>query len=421
MAIRASAAACDITPDDPIALAGFTGLRRMSQGSHTPLLASAIHIRGGAGGVIVVSLDLHSLGPSYAERIRTGIASATGTRTENVFVAATGTASAPFAELALYVKNDPCYMEPDSDYMDHVVEMSVKAASEAAVSSRPASVAIVNFETRGTGAFVVKGENGRVIAAVIVNADVPDYMGPDNVMASADFVGILRNRLISKFGGEPVIAYMPAPAGDHVLKGRDSYGISEAENAAQVLASGIMAKLKGLKASDFMPNIFVGGRLLDLYSLPRKNLPSITDASALLNAATQMSIDGKAADETQRKFARWALIEANRTMSTVMAYKEGKLEPALQQYDPVYVQSLKIGPLQIAGLPCSVLHNCASQIMQKCDKDIWLIQGVNGTLMGSLLTCGGETIDNARLLSAVYEREVAGRLISSLLKVTTGE
>ncbi len=421
MAIRASAAACEITPDDSIALAGFTGQRRMSQGSHYPLYASAVHIRGGAGGIIIISLDLHSLDPSSANRIRKEVTAATGTRGENIFIATTGCKSAPYAEHALYLKNDPCYQPPDEEYLSHIVEMSVKSASEAAVSSRPASIAIVNFENPGTGAFIVKGENGRVIAAVILHDDVPDYLGPENTMVSADFVGALRDNLTKRFGGEPVIAYIPSPTGDRILEDRAEYGEDEALTAGNALAASIIAQLKALKASDFFPNCSVGGKLIDLYSLPRKDLPSLPDASALLNAAIQMGANSSITDEVQQKFSKWALIEANRTMSMVMAYKEGKLEVAMQEYDPVYVQSVRVGPLKIIGIPCAVLRNCARHIASQCGSNVWLAQGVNGTLMGSVLTCSGEQEIEGRLLSAVFERDVAGRLISSVIKASSGE
>ena len=421
MAIRASAAAREITPDDPVALAGFTGRRRMSEGNHAPLYASAVHIRGGAGGIIAISLDLCSIDPALAAKIRDGVTLATGTRKENVFVAATGCASAPFAEQAFYLKNDPSYEPPSEEYLDHVVEMSVKAASEAAVSSRPASIAIVNFDRPGTGAFVIKGENGRVIAAVIVYDDVPDYLGPDNSRSSADFVGTLRERLLARLGADTVIAYIPAPSGDQMLTERPSYGETEAASAGLALADTVIAKLKGLKTSDFFPNCFVGGKLIELYSLPRRELPSAADASALLNAATMMSMDEATQDEMKRKFTRWALIEANRTMSIVMAHREGKLEAALQDYDPVCIQSLKIGPLQIVGIPCSVLRNCSRHILKELGENVWLAQGINGSLLGSVLTCSNDEQLEGRLLSAVYERDVAGRLIASILKAVSGD
>ena len=133
-----------------------------------------------------------------------------------------------------------------------------------------------------------------------------------------------------------------------------------------------------------------------------------------------MNVSGAPADEVQRKFSKWAMIEANRTMSMVMAYKEGKLEAAMQDYDTVYVQSMQVGPLTIVGLPCAVLRNCAQHIVKQCGPNVWLAQGVNGTLMGSVLTCSGEEQIEGRLLSAVFERDVAGRLISSVIKASAG-
>lgn len=419
MAIRASAAACDITPDESMPLAGFTGRKRDSKGEGYPLYASAVHVRGGSGGIIIISLDLFSIDPSAAELIRKQVSSATGTRETNVFVCTTGCMSAPYAEHALYMKHDPSYADVDVDYMEWVVEMAVKAASEAAVSSRPASIAIVKSSAGGT--IIVKGENGRVIAAVIVHDDVPDYLGPDNDTVSADHVGALRSKLTSRFGGEPVIAYIPAPSADQILEKRASYGEDAAKAAGESLADSIVAQLKTLKSSDFMPDPSVSGSLIDLYSLPRRELPQLTDASALLNAAVKMSVSGgeSTSDPSQQKFARWALIEANRTMSMVLAFKDGVLETAMQEYDPVYIQSLTIGPINIIGIPCAVLRACARHLASQAGPDVWFAQGVNGTLMGSIMTCGTEQADG-RLLSAVFERDVAGRLITGIMTATSG-
>ncbi len=124
-------------------------------------------------------------------------------------------------------------------------------------------------------------------------------------------------------------------------------------------------------------------------------------------------------DPTQRRFARWALIEANRTMSMVLAYKEGILETAMQDYDPVYVQSLTVGPLQIIGLPCAILRSCAQSILAQLGPGIWLAQHVNGTMMGSVLTCGSDEQLEGRLLSPVFERDVAGRLLTTVKEISS--
>ena len=134
-----------------------------------------------------------------------------------------------------------------------------------------------------------------------------------------------------------------------------------------------------------------------------------------------MAGDAGAQDEVQRKFARWAAIEANRTMSMVIAFKDGLLETSLQEYDPVFIQSVSVGPLCIIGMPCAILQNCAQHIISEASPDTWLAQGVNGTLMGSVLTCGHEETSHGRLLSAVFDRDVAGRLISSVIKAASGD
>lgn len=418
MSIRASASACDITPEDPLPLAGWTGSKRISGDTSSPLYASAVHIRGGAGGCIILSLDLWTLDPLTSAVIRQKVSTATGTRKENVFIAVTGCTSAPYTEEALYLKNDPSFALPDKAYMEMVVSQSVKAASEAAVSSRPASMALVPLARHGTGALIIKGENGRVIAAVIVKDDSADYLGSSNSNISSDFTGYLRTRLTSRFGGDPVIAYIPAPCADLILETRHEYGTAPAEAAGKALSDELIAGIKTLKASDFISDFTVNGSITELHSIQRRTLPQITDALAMLNAAgkSAMTMDS-AQDPAQRKLAKWSLIEANRTMSMVIAFKEGTLEAGLQAYDPVILQSISIGPVKIIGVPCCMLRNTAQQIMSKAGPGVWLAQGVNGTMMGSLFSSSGSMEDlRGRLLSPVFERDTADKLTNAIIK-----
>lgn len=421
MSIRASAAACDISPDTPIPLAGFTGGQRISEKIGHPLYASAVHIRGGAGGCIIISLDLFSLDPMTSSIIRQRVSSATGTRPENVFVSVTGCTASPYTEDALYMKNDSSFASPNSDYVELVIDKSVKAASEAAVSSRPASMAVVNFNRPGTGALIIKGENGRVIAAVVVKDDVPDYLGHNNTNISADFIATLRENLTRRFGGDPVIAFIPAPCGDQLMEERPDYGSNSADAAGKKLTDDIISRIKTLKSTDFSSDCPVNGSIVEMYNLPRRDLPQIAEASALLNNAGKaaMMVDPHQ-DPSQRKLARWALIEANRTMSMVLAFKEGSLETALQAYDPTLIQSISIGPIRIIGVPCLMLRHTAQEIISQTAPEVWLAQGVNGTLMGSILSSGGAADDfRGRLLSPVFERSVADKLILSITQASS--
>lgn len=417
MGIRASASVCEITPDTSLPLAGYCERARLSTGSLTPLQACAVHIRGGSGGIIALSLDVQHLAPSLSKQIRAKVSAATGTREDNIFVCATGCSSAPYAEHAVYLRNAASYARPDEDYSNMLVAQSVKAASEAAVSTRPVSIAAVNFDTPGTGAIILKAENGRAIAAIICTDDTPDFMGNNNTLLSSDFVGYLRETLSAKFGGEPVVVFIPGPSGERLLEDRPAFGADEAKRAGQNIASLLISKLKVLRGSDFSSEIAVDGSISEIYSVPKIDIPPLQNASALLGAASKMNMSESQSDNpAQRIFSKWALIEANRTMSAAMAKEEGMLSESLNEYDPVLIQSLNIGPVSIIGVPCLMLGKCARHILQSAPPGTWLAQAVNGNMIGSLLSCNQEDGIRGRLLSPVFDRNAAQPIIAEILR-----
>jgi hypothetical protein len=422
MSIRASASACEISPAAPMPLAGFTGAKRMSTGISQPLYASAVHIRGGAGGCIMIALDLFSIDPHMAASIREKVFCATGTPRDKIFISTTGCHSAPYAEDAVYLRSDPSYAPADSAYRAYVIQKSVQAASESAVSTRPASMALVAFDRPGTGALLVKGNNGRVIATVIVYDDVPDYMGRDNTVISADMVGTLRENLGRRLGSDAVTLFMSAPCAEQIMQERADYGEAAAQAAGKTLSDELISRIMMLRASDFSSDFTVAGVAVDLHGLPRRELPHIFEAAAHVTDAKQaVATAGIGQHPDAVAAAQWNLLEASRTMGLVIAYKEGFFEKAMHADEPQVVQSLRIGPITLLGVPCCVSRSAAQNIVERSASGVWLAQCVNGTMMGSTLTwedplCGS----GFTLRGPVFQGSVGEKLASAIMRALAG-
>lgn len=423
MSIRASVSAREITPSKEVLLAGFTGNSRTSTGVRDPLYASAVHLRGGSGGVIVLSLDLLHIDPSTAQRIRRGIFDATGTREQNVFVTTTQNHSGPASSSLLYLSNDPAYAEPHQEYVDFVIQQAVLAASEAAVASCPSSAAIVTLDKPGTGALLIKSEKGRLLGMVLVYDRAPCTLGPANTTLSSDFLHVLRQILARKFGGAPVLAYVVAPSADRLLAAQPEYGESQAAKAAEDLANLIVSKVKALKGSDFMPNIEMGGRMDGMPELPHKNLPGLLDAvSAQAVAVTEEDrVTAINPDPARRRALRWTTLEASRTLGFVVAKQKGTISRVAAESPATKLQVLQLGKIRLCGIPGAVTSECALQLLPLLGNDVWLTECFDGDLQGSIISFEGKPRGSFRLLSGLYRPDAANVLINHFISFVSAK
>lgn len=403
MPIRSTATAQDITPDKDVPLVGYTGSLRNSTGIRDPLYASAIHLRGGSGGTIIVSLDLLSLAPSFVRTIRQRIVDATGTHQRNILIGTTRNHSGPVTSSDLCSVADESHTEPDPDYLEHVVDQSVHAASEAAVASLPSKIAIVNFDTPHTGAALVKDlRSGRILAIIIVHDRIPDLLGPENTRLSSDFLSATRAKLTKSLGNEPVITYLPAPSGyRRVYAHQDECGEEAARRAGEELASLILTKGKALSPNEFVDDISFSGKSEQVYDMPRLSLPDRSTAQAILDQATRAYsvLNNAEASAEQQETAKWEVVKATDTLSLIRANEIGMIEKVLADSEPAEIQLMQIGNRQLLGMPGTIHPNCAQQLASSIGNDVWIAEGINGDLQGSILTSTG---DGYELQSALY-------------------
>jgi hypothetical protein len=416
MSIRAGAAAIEITPSGSVPLAGFPGARRTSAGVRDPLYASAVHLRGGSGGLIVISLDLHMLTPTYARAIRQQVYDATGIAHAQILVGTTQTHSGPVVACDYAHFNEDSYAEPDPAYLDHVAACAVEAAGEAAVASQPAAVAAVSLGKPNTGAFLVKDLHSNRIASAIVMYDaIPHLLGPDNREISCDLVAPLRNRLTAKFGGSPVIAYLPAPTGDQrleslVTQGSDATMTQTGTRLADMIVSGV----RRLTVEDFRSDISFGGKLEEIWDLPLKRLPSKADAETEL-ADAKAALKGAMAgsDELAQLLARWRLNDMRGQMGLVCAREEGNYYQITQAYRSTDIQMLRIGGTRLLCAPAALLSECAQQWTKDVKVPVLIAECLNGDMLGSILVAPQSADAGYTLISPLFH-STAGEPIAAL-------
>jgi len=415
MFIRASVHACEITPTGSVLLAGYPGLRRVSTGVLDPLLVSAVHLRGGSGGIILLSLDVYALDPAIAARIRSKVSEATGTREKCVFVGATRNHSGPVCCRPMSLFNDVSCAGADMSYVDYIVDQSVKAASEAAVASRPITLAVVPFDSPGTGAVLIRSDTGRIIGAVMVAAEIPCFLGPENTGISADFLAGLRRRLAARFGGSPVVVYFPAPAADSLLTQPSAGPQLRHIEAGEAIAEGLVARARMLKGGDFVQTAEFSGEMAAIGGLPRQVPPEIVQAAAMMSEAGRREAevfgrDGATAEERrQSRLRHWS---ARMAFNIASARQAGALDDSCGAVEPWRMQVVRIGEVSILGLPCLVEGNAARSIAGSVANPVWMTEYVDGDMLGGVLGMENEAAGSFELLGSFYEPE-AGRKVAA--------
>jgi len=416
MSIRASAASCDITPEAGVPLSGFPGTRRISTGIRDPLLASAIHLRGGRGGVVVLSLDLQYLEPAFTLELRRRISKAIGMREETIFIGTTQTHSGPVTHHALYLQQSASYAEPDPDYMELVAENAVRAASEAAVASCPVSVAVLPLENPGIGAIVIKANTGRILGAMVIARELPSQLGPANLEISSDLVHALRTRLTARFGGHPVIAYFPIPSPSALFTPPPEPGPEAATRTGEAIANELVRRVKTLTAQDFKSDLDFSGRFESTPEMSLLPFPEVAQtASWLAQAAMPMPpVETGAPDMPDDLRRQWNGVKSSRMLGIMLAFRKHLIDDILVQYQPVVLQQMAIGPVRLVGVPCHILPDAIEALQAGPSGTAWILPCINGNLQESLLTRTAGHAASFSLVSPLFECDTGALLAQSI-------
>ena len=93
--LRAGLAKIDITPPEPVMLAGYASRKELSEGMHDPLFARAIAFEKDEQRLVLVAIDNCGFYNSTAEPLRQAVLTSSGLKPSELFLCATHTHSAP--------------------------------------------------------------------------------------------------------------------------------------------------------------------------------------------------------------------------------------------------------------------------------------------------------------------------------------
>jgi neutral ceramidase len=214
--LSAGAARRVISPPKGIYLIGYGDRVKGNQGVHDPLTATALVLDDGERRVAIVACDLLCLNEFVVDRIRERCG-----RQMDVLVCCSHTHSGPIGYAGA---ESP---RANREYIAFLVEQVAAAVGEAQEQLRPArlawsageaGIAINRRERKADGSMVI-GENpdgvvdrtvqvlsllgmeGERIATLVNFACHGTVWGPDNLLVSADWIGVMRGKVEEELGG----------------------------------------------------------------------------------------------------------------------------------------------------------------------------------------------------------------------------
>jgi hypothetical protein len=216
--LSAGAARCTISPPKGIYLIGYGDRGKGNSGVHDPLTATALVLDDGNQQVAIVALDILTINEFVVDRIRARL-----TPTD-VILCCSHTHSGPIAYA------DEKSPRRNQEYIDSLVENIVTVVQDAQAKVQPvrleisrgeAEVGINRREQMPDGHFEI-GRNpdgpidrsvqvvsvfpkeesaGKQIACLVNYACHGTVLGPDNLLVSADWIGVMRQEVESAIGG----------------------------------------------------------------------------------------------------------------------------------------------------------------------------------------------------------------------------
>ncbi|HEV2528623.1 MAG TPA: hypothetical protein VGT61_09260 [Thermomicrobiales bacterium] len=256
----------DITPPPGTDLSGFIARTAPMTGVHDPLEARAMVFAGDGeleGAAALLTLDVIDLQAPQVAGIRAGVTTMTGIPGERVGISCThthgGPATMPDGRLG---RCDPAYLD----------RLCRVAAETVAAAARRAELVVLGWaegheDTVGRNRRVPGGvtdpavptlraqrADGTVAALLVGYGCHPVTLGPDNLLATADYPGVVRRVLSSVYPGAAV-QFVTCPCGqvntghtarDGVTGRASAYRTyAEAERIGRVVAGAALQAIEG--------------------------------------------------------------------------------------------------------------------------------------------------------------------------------
>jgi len=433
MSLHAGAAKRDISPGQPVALYGYPHVERISTGIHDPLLTTVIVLNNGRETVVLASLDLLMVEPPFARELRQAVAQALGLPEACVLIGCTHTHSGPVTTRPLAWGADPTLPAPDPDYLAFVRVQTVAAAVAAAESATPAELSWTCADATGVGGNRLRkdgttdpecgilalrhAQTKALFAVSLMYGMHPTVLHEDSTWVSSDFPHYTRLHLRECFGDGVTVLYHTAPCGNQSPRRFVSgQTFAEAERLGRQLGAAAAGALRAIKETDWCAAPRLAAALAPVV-LPRRPLPPLADARALLDdyRHTYERLQAAGAPRPEIRTAECAVFGAEGTIGLAEAEAHGKIERWLKKCAPLEVQSVRIGGVNVVGLPGECFTEYALAIKRGAPTRTFVVCLVNGELQGYVVTPEALAAGGYEATNALFAPEAGAILVKTAL------
>ena len=432
MTLYAGAARRDISPIKPVQLCGYPHVRRISSGSHDPLLASALYLRSGGDAVLLGALDLLMLNCDVARRIRCRVAGELGFAEANVLISCTHTHSGPVTLDYLPFHGDSAMPPPDPAYLRFCEEQIVQTARDAKANARKAELAWTNADACGIGGnrhsptgptdpdvgILAVRAAGKLLAVAIIYGMHPTVLHEDSTLISADFPYYTRRHLQEALGDQLVVLYHTGPAGDQSPRYHvQSQTFAEAERLGRQLGAAVLPRLENMV---FQGGVRLAGALQPV-DFPRRQFPGVMEAEKVLARyrAEHERLQTTGAAPAEVRTAEVAVFGAEALLRLARAQESGEIDQRLGRYRPFEIQVLRIGEVHLAAWPGEFFVEYGLQLKQRAPVKTLVVTYANGELQGYIVTPEAVARGGYEADGRMFEPAAGQRVVDTTLALLT--
>lgn len=431
--LHAGATTIDISPRQPTALYGYPHVERVSTGIHDPLLATVIILQGEDATLVLGALDLLMIDPTYARRLRRAIAQVAGCDEAGVLISCTHTHSGPVTSQPLGWAGDPAVPPPDPAYLEFVRTQMEAATAEAMAAAVPSELAWAAADATGVGGnrlcddgvtdpecgllAIRNAASHEMMAMAAIYGMHPTVLHEDSTLVSADFPYYTRRHIQEHVGRAIPIAYHTAPCGNQSPRRFvDAQTFDEAERLGRKLGAVVVGALHGLSPDAWHSDVELDACLREV-NLPRNRIRPLPEAQELLAQylAHYERLKREGAPRVEVRTAECAVFGAEGTVSLARAQADGRLDEKLADYLPTEVQSLRVGDVDLMGLPGECFTEYALEIKRRAARRTLVISLTNGDLQGYIVTPEAVVAGGYEATNAVFAAECGSVLVTAAL------
>lgn len=409
-------------------LAGFAARKEPCAGTHDDLFARALVLDNGHSTAALISVDVLGLPAEFVERVRAEIAARAAVEPGAILIACTHTHAGPTTIRAFFNPED-CV---DAALMERLAQAITGAAVQAWETRSEARIGVGSARIEGFGVnrraadgrpvdeeigILKIADGGGAARGVLFHYGChPTVLGPDNLLATADFPGEAVARMESRLGAGGFAMFCNGTEGD-ISVGHSSelsaIGVIAPgrtfERAAQLggrLADAVWAALAGIETSD---EAALGARSLTV-GLPRKPYPAPEQTARALREAERRVAELAAGGEGSAEY---------RQAKSELLYRAIEDYYARQGADailPIEVQGVRVRDAVFAAVPGEVFAEIGLRVKQAAAHPVFVTGLANGYI-GYLPSRRAYERGGYEVVSSQCTAEAEDRLAEAILQL----